>query len=250
MTSDKQDGEQQKLSVVGWTDYDNEYFPSCDLTDEVYAVVAQEVREKDYRFGGDSHQDHSACCPVLSNGCAARFSCRGWGLVIAMAYDLRGRNGQYDHMFGYMDEMIKEDAVYRPQGGVDFRRIEDKGKIYQLVASPSQYDNYWIKKFEARIDGDELKQIKIGDYLDMKVMSDFNSLIFMDRYKVVAIFRGASFEALIEQAEERYYADSEYFGYSDELEDDQLIEQLYNDYPREQVEQHGVVLFRLASYRE
>lgn len=250
MTGNNQEDNKQKLCVAGWTDYDNEYFPSCVLTDEVYAAVAEEVREKGYRFGGDSHQDYSACCPVLSNGCAARFSCRGWGLVIAMAYDLRGRNGQYDHMFGYMDEMIKRDAISRPEGGVDFRKIEDKGKIYQLVASPSQYENYWIKKFEARIDSDELKQIKIGDYLDMKVMSDFNSLIFMDRYKVVAVFRGANFEELVEQASERYYADAEYFGYPDDLEDDQLVEQFYKDYPREQVEQHGAVLFRIASYRE
>lgn len=242
--------ENKKLFVVGWTDYDNEYFPSCELTDEIYRAVAAEVRDKGYRFGGNSHQDYSACCPVLNTGYAARFSCRGWGLVIAMAYDLRGRHGQYDHMFGYTDDMIKPEAISRPQAGVDFRHIEDKGKIYRLVASPSQYENDWIKKFEARTDSDELKQVKVGDYLDLDVMSDFDVLIFMGRYKVVAIYRAKSFEELIAIVNDKYYADSEYFGYSDDLEDDQLVEQFYNDYPREQVAQHGVVLFRIASYRE
>lgn len=250
MTSNKQDEEEKKLSVAGWTDYDNEYFPDCVLTDEVYEAVAQEVRQKGYRFGGNSHQDYSACCPVLSNGCAARFSCRGWGMVIAMAYDLRGQDGQYDYMYGYMDEMINPSSVSRPQAGVDFRKIEDKGKLYKLQAASAQYDNHWIKKFEARTDSDELKQIKVGDYIDMKVTSDFGVSVFMDRYKVTAVFRGESFERVIDKLDERFYFDAEYFGYSDDFTQEELIEQLYKDYPREQVKEHGVVLFKVATYRE
>lgn len=242
--------ESKNLEVVGWTDYDNDYFPACELTDEVYRAVAEEVRAKGYRFGGDSHQDYSACCPVLSNGCCARFSWRGWGLVIAMAYELRGRNGQYDHMFGYMDEMISADSIVRPQAGVDFRKIEDAGKVYQLTASKSQYGNYWIKKFEARADSEELKQVKVGDYLDIKVFGENDICFLMDRYKVTDIFRGDSFEQVIRQADERYYTDAEYFGYPDGLEEDGLIERLYDDYPREEVQRRGAVLFRLATYRE
>lgn len=238
------------LTVIGWTDYDNEYFSSCELTDEVCNAVAAEVRARGYRFGGDSHQDRSGCCPVLSNGCCARFSWRGWGMVIAMAYELRGQNGQYDHMCGYMDDMINPDSICRPKAGVDFSKFEDKGKTYQLLAAQSQYGNYWIKKFEARVDSDELKQIKIGDYLDIKVLGEYGEYQFMDRYKVLAIFRGGSFEDVIRKTDEDYYIDAEYFGYSDNLMQEELIEQLYNDYSRDQVEKCGAVLFRLAAYRE
>ena len=243
------DGTQCKLFVVGWTDYDNDYFPDCQLTDEVCNAVAAEVRAKRYLFGGDSHQEYSACCPVLNNGCCARFSWRGWGTVIAMAYNLRGRNGQYDHMSGYMDEMINPSEIRRPVAHVDFSQIKENGKTYQLQIASAQYDNHWIKKFEARADTDELKQIVVGDHLDLKVDGEFGTT-FIGRYKVTAIFRGASFEQVIADIDEQYYVDAEYFGYSEDLMQDELIEQLYVDYPHELTDKCGVVLFRIAEYRE
>lgn len=239
-----------KPFVIGWTDYENEYFPSCELTDEIYEAVAYEVRAKGYRFGGDSHQDSPACCPVLNNGFCARFSRRGWGLVVAMAYDLRSANGEYDHMCGYADEMLRPQAIIRPEAFVDFVRLQDNGKSYQIVASPSQYDNHWIKKFEARIDSEDLKHVKVGDYLEIRVFGKDKLPFFMDRYKVTAIFRAPTFEEALDRVDGRYYTDSEYFGYPDDLEEDGLIEQFYRDYPRDQVEGRGVVLFRIASYRE
>ncbi len=240
--------EKEKLFVVGWTDYDSEYFPACTLTDEVYQAVADEVRDKNYLFGGNSHQDYSGCCPVLNNGCKAAFSCRGWGLVIAMAYNQRGRDGRYDIMCGYMDSMIKPSAVRYPEEGVKFALIDDKGKTYKLVAPTSQYGNDWIKKFEARVDSDELKQLQAGDYLDMTVCDEDGLPFAMDTYKITDIFRGATFEDVIRQADEIYYTDAEYFGYPGDWTKEQLIEQLYKDYPREQVEKNGAVLFRAVAY--
>lgn len=126
MKENKENTTAQKppLTVVGWTEYDGDEFPDCeDLDDEIYEAVAKDVRENGYLFGGDSHQDRYGCCPVLSNGKKACFSWRGWGLVIAIAYDKRCNDGSYDYMVGYMDMMINPKKLKYPESEVDYSKI-------------------------------------------------------------------------------------------------------------------------------
>lgn len=250
MKSSNSGGEKKKIVVAGWTDYDNEYYSDCEITDEVFDAVVQEVREKGYLFGGNSHQDYSACCPVMSNGCCARFSWRGWGAVIAKAYERRGANGKLDHLSGYMDDMINPASMRRPDAHVNFNLIEDNGKTYRLTASPTQYDNDMFKRFEARADTDDVKDVQVDDYLDMRVCDEDGIPFPMETYRVKAVYRGSSFEELLDEAEKRYDVDAERFGYPDGLTREQLIEQLYADYPRGQIREHGAVVFRTVPYRK
>ena len=112
------------IRVVGWADYDSDKYESEPITDEVFFAVAREVKDKEYLFGGDAHQDKSDCAPILSTGRMARFSTRNWGMVIAIAYDERLPDGKYNYMLGYMDELIGA-AVLE----VDFAEPAERGDL-------------------------------------------------------------------------------------------------------------------------
>ena len=239
-----------KICVVGWTDYDNDYFDDCELTDEVFDAVVEEVRSKGYLFGGDSHQESYACCPVMSNGCCARFSTRGWGEVIAVAHNVMRSDGKPDYMCGYMDSMIRSKAIRRPKKRrVDFSKITVTGKTYDIDLPDSQYENAYMKRFEARVYSDDLADIKVGDFLSLTVNDTLGIPCEIDNFKVKEIVRGNSFEELIKAAEQScYFSDPQYFGYDNLNTDEELLEQLYREYPREEVQKHGVILFRIINY--
>jgi len=57
-----------EYKVVGWTNYNDSNYPARNGSEEVNKAVIQELREKGYCFGGDSHAFHNGCTPILIMG--------------------------------------------------------------------------------------------------------------------------------------------------------------------------------------
>lgn len=248
--------EKKGIVVAGWTDWDTDLFPPAEINNEVFDAVVKEVSERNYLFGGDSHQEMSGCCPVISDGTLARFSHRGWGAVIAAAYDRRGRDGKLDIMAGYMDEMIKESAVRQPHRYIDWDIIEDKEerKHYRLPLPFSQ--NFTASKdFDYRAEDDITRKIKKYDFVDfedMEYADENGNGILAHRGRVVGIYRAATFEELFKILEEEdvmFYDDSDFSGYDRGLSREELLAKLYEDFPRTLVEKEGVVCIRSKDIR-
>lgn len=84
-----------KYRVVGWTDYDNDEVEGVDCNSfAVRNAIIDEIRKKKYFFSGFDHQEMWNCTPVLNDGKKRWFSQRGWGGVMAEAYNY---NGKYDY---------------------------------------------------------------------------------------------------------------------------------------------------------
>lgn len=137
--------------VVGWTWWGDSDYIDAPLTDEVIDAVAEDIRKHGYCFGGDAHQNHSGCVPVLNTGQALRCSMRVWGSVMAAAE--LGSHFSMDYMLWYMDNCIQEDAIKYPEERVDeslfthphyfksgmpgdrLERLEKEGKVIDVFAT-------------------------------------------------------------------------------------------------------------------
>lgn len=241
--------------MVGWTYYDDDYFPRSEGGDEVFDAVVEAVREGGYLFGGDSHQEMSGCCPVLNDGTKACFSWRGWGAVIAKAYDRRGANGRLDHLSGYMDEMIAESAIRRPEQFVDYSAITDNTSKTYTLRLPSSQGVGCFKTYDVRIDDETVKDINRYDYidfLDVNIPADNEfGCCYAEFSRVREVLRAPSFEDMLDdRLFDAYFCDAEGAGYDDIKDRNSLLKALYNDYPREEVRKHGVVCFFLHSLRD
>ena len=85
------------IKVIGWIDYDNFNFRDAKGSQEEIEAVAKNIRENGYKFGGDDHENHCYCTPLLSNGTALRLSWRSWGYVMAVAYNLKTDKNEYNY---------------------------------------------------------------------------------------------------------------------------------------------------------
>lgn len=244
--------EKKTYKVIGWTDYDDDYFPINDGDDGVFDAVVEAVRDCGYMFGGDSHQDMSGCCPVLNDGTRACFSWRGWGGVIAAAYE---RHGKYDYMGGYMDEMIVPSAICRPSRYVDYSAINDeKSKTFTLRLPPSQGIECF-KTYDVRVNDETVKDIEKFDYIDFLDVNipDDNEFgcVYSEFTRVREVIRAASFEEIFDDPTfDAYMWDIDGSGYDDCKTKEEIIDALYKDYPRELVQKHGVVCFILHFRRD
>lgn len=249
------DAKKKKLFVVGWVDYDDFYYPRAEISDEVFDAVCEEVRKKGYVFGGDAHQDRSDCCPLLSDGTKAMFSWRGWGGVIAAAYDMKGK---YSYMAGYMDDMIESSSY--PDGEVDYGLIDEPYKTYGLPLSTDE-DAFGIT-FHICAESDVTRKIAAYDYVDfydttIPTDSGDYGYAIMNSCRVMDVLRAGSFEEIVEKLnkeakEYRCYFDNSVSiacGCESELSSEQLVEKLYKDYPREDVKKNGAFCAVLMTKR-
>lgn len=265
----------KKTEVVGWTDNDNEYFPDCkNITEEVIDAIVADIRANGYLFGGDMHQsDSKPCTPVLSDGTKACFSWRGWGAVMAKAYSVKGK---LSYMYAYMDELIKPEARSYPEERIDFDRITVKGKCYKFN-TPSGRRQGLDSLYFLLAGSDTTEKINVGSYLCIDEPDEY---IFSEYKKVVKVWRGASFEQIINEIcgepksadgelfevepggdviedyrqrvlrdlQQRNMHDNFYpseFGYPAEFTRGQLFEALYSEFPQETVKEYGAVCFKL-----
>ena len=120
----------EKLSIVGWTNYDSEYpsMPFDETYDERMDLIVEEIKKNGYVFAGDHHQYISTGVPVFSDGTCYRASMRAWGGVMSEVY-----NGDSDgYMDYYMGMIMSEEPVFPeekeipvPPAEVEYEEDED-----------------------------------------------------------------------------------------------------------------------------
>ena len=96
----------EKLTIVGWTDFDSSY-PTKDLTrensEEIIYLLRKEIAENNYLFSGEEHQNHYAGAPVFSDGTCFRASMRFWGYLMASTWNILLQDEEDFEEFTYMD---------------------------------------------------------------------------------------------------------------------------------------------------
>lgn len=161
-------------NVVGWTWWNDPDYIDAPLTDEVVDAVAQEINKHGYCFGGDAHQNHSGCVPVLNTGQAVRCSMRVWGSIMAQAY--LDNSFSLDYMGWYSNNCIQDDAIKYPSEDINeslfthphyfkthiktnrFKQIKNEGTMIDVLAS---YD--------------ELYNVDVSD---LGVLSDYDAITY------------------------------------------------------------------------
>lgn len=238
----------KKLTVVGWVDYDNSYFPEAPThTQEMFDAVVEEVKEHGYLFGGDSHQDRSNCCPVLSNGCKMCFSWRGWGAVIGAAYR-KGKAHKYEYMDGYMDMLIKPEALCYPPEGVDCALI-DAPRYFHTINMPPSRDPWDNTVLHVLPSTPEAKMIEPYDYIEFVHTLD-NGEQIMHRARVQRVFTAPTVEEILKQVDETYWGiESWLFGYDLGLTKEQIFENIIDDYGQQAFDELGATCI-LTNYLE
>ena len=93
-----------KHKVVGWTDYDDSR-KSAPVSYAKYCALVREIREKDYFFAGEDHQDRPYCAPVFNDGTKGILSRRGFGGCMA---DAHGYTDPYDYALFTESVFIKK----------------------------------------------------------------------------------------------------------------------------------------------
>lgn len=161
------------LKVIGWTRYDDSKYPTSESSVAVDDAIITELREKGYKFGGDSHQNEDCCCPVLNNGKKALFSMRGWGKLMAQALEIDSYMEWY--MDGWLHKEIGNDdgtfpeCVY-PRQGVDEALISPllQGKTLHtmhLDSAPFKKIESGEKTVEVRLNDEKRQKVKVGDII-------------------------------------------------------------------------------------
>jgi ASC-1-like (ASCH) protein len=159
-----------KYKIIGWTDYYDDNYPEHEnVTDYVRHLIIDEIRKNGYLFGGDSHEDY---CPVLNDGTLVSFSWRGWGGVMAEAWNIDDSSGMA-YMFAYMDELIKPTARKYPKDGVNRHLIVDKSALVENF--DFEIDD---KLFSSLLQGERKINLHVSDEVRERIdMGDFVTLI-------------------------------------------------------------------------
>lgn len=166
--------------VVGWTWWSDCDYEDAPLTDDVIDAVADEIREHDYSFGGDSHQNKSGCVPVLNTAQAVRCSMREWGGIMAIAHLGKYHGVQMGYMGWYMDccttvhnypeENVDENLFTHPhyfKTGTTHKRhqaILNEGKCIEVLATWDEASNLGVGDFGDLFDfggGNEWVRVEI-----------------------------------------------------------------------------------------
>ena len=131
-----------KYKVIGWTYYDNEEILSQRGTigfAERNAII-DEIRKHKYLFTGYDHQEGYNTVPILNDGRARLFSQRGFGGLMAEAYN---KMGDYDYASFTFYESIDERYKKYPK---DEFILDDKN--YEYVENESFEINVSKELFE------------------------------------------------------------------------------------------------------
>lgn len=89
----------EKIKVIGWTDIYNANYPECTLSDRssvYYKAVIEALKENEYKFTGDYHQNGEYGAPVFNDGTLLFLSIDEWGWIIAKTYGIYNEYGQLD----------------------------------------------------------------------------------------------------------------------------------------------------------
>lgn len=70
-------------------------------TQEAEDAIIEDIRAHGYVFSGQDHQNAKTGCPMFEDGTVRTYSLRGWGRVMATAWNLLDSNGEPDYMEFY-----------------------------------------------------------------------------------------------------------------------------------------------------
>ena len=227
------------IKVIGWTDYDDWYYPECEeVTDEVVDAIVDALIEGEYLFGGDAHQDHYGCCPVLSDGTRVAVSSRSWGGIMSMAYNKMHKGEKTNYMSFYMDMFIAESAHKYPPERVDESLITAHKTVHKIkytheIDDHDEFDRHiWMVP-----NTPEYADYKQGDYIDF---IEVDGCPFR-KVKVVCVETAPSFEELLPKALIWLFTDSSNLGLKSDLSKEEIAKELYKEFPRETVEKLGAI---------
>lgn len=185
-----------KYKVIGWTDYEDDDYPRHNnITECVERAIIEEIRAKGYCFGGDSHERF---CPVLNDGTFVSYSYRGWGAVMARAWQINDGDG-LEYMYFYRDENIEDDARrYPPQGVDESLIINDKDEIAETFEMHLNDGPFFAikegkKTVEVRLYDEKRKLIDVGDYIEFCRAANPEEKI---KVKVISLNYGETFREL------------------------------------------------------
>lgn len=84
------------MKIVGWTNWHYEHEANVkykrfdpetwEEVEKIEQIIAEELREKGYKFTGDYHQNGDYGVPVFDCGKVYQCSQRDWGNIMAMTY--------------------------------------------------------------------------------------------------------------------------------------------------------------------
>lgn len=233
------------LVVAGWvdeTDSTFEYMP--DVTEEQKEEIAQIIINYLIEKGQKIEIDYSGnfdLVPVLSNGYKIRFSARGWIRIMTKVTEseeyYKRKKWNKDHALSLT-----------PVENVDFDLFDFETEVYSLDL-PESFDSFdfnGIKTFDLRPENDITKKLHKFDLINF---NDIKYDYTPECGRVVEIVRGRNFEELLEAYDKLCYYSSNGWagalGYENINDEETLLEKLYADYPKEEVEKNGAVLIKL-----
>lgn len=159
-----------KYKVIGWTYGDDYDFPTQDKTigfAERNAII-DEIRKHKYLFSGWHHQESwENCVPILNDGKKREYSQRGWGGVMAEAYD---QTEDYDYVIFTFHESIKKEALRFPKEEFDKN---------DFVSEPLENEHYNVEISKELF---EIAKKKNPFYLE-----DLESLRFIDTNDTITL---------------------------------------------------------------
>lgn len=99
-----------KYKIIDWVGGWDTFPPEGELTFAKRNYLVDEIRRNGYLFPGEAHQEEAFCVPVFNDGTRYETTRRGWGRIMADAYE---RYGLYDYSF-YTEffSVSRSDCIY------------------------------------------------------------------------------------------------------------------------------------------
>ena len=170
-----------KYKVIGWTHYDDGYYPEGECSPAAFRAIIDHVRAHGYDFSGYAHQELFDCTPVMNNGERMCFTQRAWGRIMAEAH---GHFGVYD----YTNYSIGYDAEKTPEYyTIDESEILPKEELcetYNISLSADCFEKVLKEKSLILTDSENLRYIDVGDTVILESEAD------RAEYKVSGVIRG------------------------------------------------------------
>ncbi len=116
------------MKLIGWTSFDSDCQGICVEDRETLLSALNEtvrvIRENDYVFSGETHQQGLCGVPVFDNGKCLKCSMRAWAMLMSVAHT--GNDKSY--MEYYMDQSIDEEKLPEDEVSEDVFVIEEEVK--------------------------------------------------------------------------------------------------------------------------
>lgn len=154
-----------KYRVIGWTDYDNDLFSDEEISDAAMYAIVDDIRKNGYYFSGFDHQERLYGAPVLNDGKRRTFSQRGFGAVMAMAYDTEG-----DYAYSLYAFAVKPDRCVMPtiEAVVGYKPEENLAEEFEISLAVGEYE---AALADGTIETEDIPSLRMIDKGDALIIS-------------------------------------------------------------------------------